>query len=213
MSLPQPDRCMLLERYLALGDRLGLRQGLPYVRDWSAAPDFLELIVAHVLAARPAAIVECGSGLTTLMLARCCELNARGCVHSLEHGAEYAARTRQEIARYGLDAHACVIEAPLETHVIHGRTYQWYALAALPAAGIELLVIDGPPGPLQPHARYPALPLLLPRLAEGCTVFLDDAARPDEREIVESWRAEFPAIEYHDLPTERGCSVLRIHGG
>lgn len=198
-----------LQAYLSLRDRLGLRQGIAYDRDWSAAPDFLELIVDHALAAKPATIVECSSGLTTLMLARCCEMNGRGEVYSLENGAEYAARTRAEIARHGLDKHAIVIDSPLARQLVDGGEYQWYGLDDLPDRRIDMLVIDGPPGFLQRHSRYPALPLLFARLAEDAVVFMDDAARPDEREIVALWQARFPSLGHQFVDTERGCSILR----
>jgi hypothetical protein len=72
-----------------------------------------------------------------------------------------------------------------------------------------MLVIDGPPGFIQRHSRYPALPLLRERLADNCTVFMDDAARPDERELVEMWLAQYPTYSHEYLANERGCSVLR----
>lgn len=199
-----------LEAYLSLRDRLDLRQGLPYTHLWSASPDFLKLIVEHCLAQRPAHIVECSSGLTTLMLARCCELNGRGQVTSLENGAEYADRTRAEIARYALGAQATVLHAPLEPVSVNTRQFEWYSLAQLPEGPIDMLVIDGPPGFIQQHSRYPALPLLYERLANGCVVFLDDAAREDEQAIVAQWQHEFPGLEHRYINTERGCSVLRI---
>lgn len=199
-----------LEACLALGARLGLNAGLPYTPNWSAAPDFLELIVAHALAAKPATVVECGSGLTTLMLARCCALSGGGHVYSLEHGAEFAARTRAELARYGLEAQATVLDAPLRTCTVGGREFQWYALGGLPEVRIDMLVIDGPPGFIQRHSRYPALPLLRDRLAPGCVVYLDDAARPDEREIVALWQAAFPGLAHDYVATARGCSILSL---
>lgn len=198
------------ETYLSLRDRLGLNQGLSYSHNWSAAPDFLKLIVDHVLSARPATIVECSSGVTTLMLARCCQMNGSGEVFSLENGADYAAGTRAEIERYDLQDLAEVIDAPLRKYAIGGRDYQWYALDGLPERSIDMLVIDGPPGFIQRHSRYPALPLLFDKLADGCVVFLDDAARPDERELVAMWLAEFPSIKHEYLSTERGCSILLI---
>jgi predicted O-methyltransferase YrrM len=100
-----------LEGYQPLCERLGLNRGIPYTPQWSAAPDFLTLIVDHVLEHRPQTIVECGSGLTTLMLARCCALNGAGHVYSLENGADYAANTRLDIARYGLEHWSTVIHA------------------------------------------------------------------------------------------------------
>lgn len=198
-----------LESYLYLRDRLDLRQGMPYSRDWSASPDFLKLIVEHALANKPANIVECSSGLTSVMLARCCGLNEGGRLYSLENGPEYAARTREQLARYRLPQ-ATVLDAPLTRYELNGARYDWYALDELPAAPIELLVIDGPPGFIQRHSRYPALPLLFDRLADGCTIFLDDAARPDEREIVQMWLAQFPSLQHRYIDTERGCSVLTI---
>ncbi len=195
--------------YQLLADRLGLNQGLSHDRNWSAAPDFLALIVEHALSARPATIVECSSGLTSLMLARCCEMNAQGALFSLENGAEYAARTRAEIARYGLQARATILDAPLTEYNLNHHEYQWYRLDDLPERSIDMLVIDGPPGFIQRHSRYPALPLLFGKLAKECTVFMDDAARPDEREIAALWQSEFP-IEHDYLATARGCSIFRI---
>lgn len=204
-----------LEAYLSLRDRLGLREGLPYTHQWSAAPDFLKLIVEHALTAKPARIVECSSGLTSLMLARCCEMNGQGEVLSLENGAEYAERSRAEIKRYRLASRATILDAPLENCTVDGSDYQWYTLDALPELpdqSIDMLVIDGPPGFIQRHSRYPALPLLFDKLADGCVVFLDDAGRPEEREIVEMWKGRFPgSIEHQYIGTERGCSILRIH--
>lgn len=200
---------MSIAAYQPLCERLGLTAGISYTPQWSAAPDFLALIVDHVLTHKPQTIVECGSGLTTLMLARCCALNGAGHVHSLENGADYAANTRRDIARYDLAGHSTVLHAPLVPVTINGRDYQWYDLAPLTATSVDMLVIDGPPGFIQRHSRYPALPLLSGRLADNCTIFMDDAARPDEQEIVKMWQAQIPALTHEYIYNERGCSILR----
>jgi predicted O-methyltransferase YrrM len=198
--------------YVSLRDRLDLRRGLPYTPYWSAAPDFLTLIAEHCLQARPATIVECSSGLTTLVLARCCQVNGRGRVLSLEDGAEFAAAARGHLARYGLADHARVIHAGLRDVAPGGDRFRWYALEELPEDPIELLVIDGPSGFIQPKSRYPALPMLRDRIADGCVIFLDDAGRENEREIVARWLAEIPGLEHRYVDTRRGCSVLTYHG-
>lgn len=199
------------ESYNYLRDRLNLRQGLPYTTDWSAAPDFLKLIVEHALQHKPKTIVECSSGLTTVMLARCCQLNENGEVFSLENGADYAEKTRGHLARYAL-TQASVIHAPLQKHPLNGSEYDWYGITKLPAKSIDMLVIDGPPGFIQKHSRYPALPLLFDKLADGCVIFMDDAARPDEKEIVKMWIEAYPELEERYVSTERGCSVLVVGG-
>lgn len=202
-----------MESYNALRDQLDLHKEFPYSPNWSAAADFLQLIVDHCLQHRPDTVFECSSGLTTLMLARCCQINGRGHVYSLENGEEYAESSRKYIGIYGLTPYASVIHAPLEPVRIHDTEYQWYRTTDLPACNIDMLVIDGPPGFMQKHARYPALPLLHDRLSEQCTVFLDDAAREDEKEIVEMWQREYTALEHHYLETERGCSILTVEIG
>lgn len=202
-----------LEATLALGEALGLTKGLPYARYWSAGPDFLALLIEHQRREKPAVIAECGSGLSTLFLARGCALLGRGRVWSLEHEPNCAALTREALARYGLERVAYVLNAPLRRYRLGAEGYDWYDLSGLPARAIELLVVDGPPGRLGPLARYPALPLLHGRLASGCALFLDDADRPDEQATVARWRAEFPDFGLERVPTERGCAILRRSAG
>ena len=186
-----------------------LEKALPVTPEWSAAPDFLHCIVDHCLERRPEKIVECSSGLTTLVLARCCQLNNRGHVYSLENGEEFAAATRAVLEESGLEQYATVVYAPLEEVSLHGVEYNWYSRRRLAVDSIEMLVIDGPPGFIQRHSRYPALPLLHERLADDCVVLLDDAAREDERAIVEMWLREFAELSHEYIGLERGCSILR----
>lgn len=197
------------EAYRPLLDRLGLGLDVSCDPDWSAAPDFLELISEHVLHTRPKTIVECSTGLSTLVLAKSCALAGQGHVFSLENGPEYAVNSRRELARHGLQTYATVLDAPLAEQSIDGATYLWYALGDVPDRAIDMLVIDGPPGLLQKHARYPALPRLYERLSGTSFIFMDDAARPDERSIVAMWLARFPNLRHEYVDNARGCAVLQ----
>ncbi|MBF0256641.1 MAG: class I SAM-dependent methyltransferase [Gammaproteobacteria bacterium] len=200
-----------LERQLlALCERLDLQPPLDYDPIWSAAPDFLGLLVDHCLSHKPRVIVECSSGISTLMLAAACRLNGHGQVFSLENGAEFAQRTRQQLQRQGLSPQAQVLDAPLQPLVLNQTNFVWYDLSALPQLPLDMLVIDGPPGLLQPLSRYPALPLLFERLNAGASLFLDDAARADEQEIVRLWLEQFPQLQRKDIPSERGCVRLSL---
>jgi len=190
--------------------RLGLAPDAAYDPLWSAAPDFLELIADHTLSARPTNILECGCGITTLLLAACCARNGVGHVFSLENGVEFAARTRAELARHGLAGRATVLDAPLVGQRVAGHDYLWYDLSGLPPdLVVGMLVVDGPPARKQPDARYPALPRLIQRLTDDCVVFLDDADRPGERDVVARWVANAPTWRTDFFATERGCAVLR----
>ncbi|MCG7877257.1 MAG: class I SAM-dependent methyltransferase [Candidatus Thiodiazotropha taylori] len=197
-------------KYHSLQTQLDLHQGVPYSPNWSAEADFIQLIVDACLKLRPRQILECGSGLTTLMLARCCQINGEGRVISLEDGLQYVDNTRAYIDRYGLGSHATVVHAPLQDRVVDGALYSWYATDAIPETGIDMLVIDGPSGFIQKHSRYPVLPVCYPRLADHCAIYLDDAAREDEQAIVAMWQSRFPDLKHEFHATSRGCSVLFI---
>ena len=121
-------------------------------------------------------VVECGSGLSTIVIARRLRELGGGSVHSLEHDPAWAAEGRSRLAGEGLGDLAEVIEAPLAPHPAAAPGCLWYdraALAALPAAGVELLLVDGPPAgePEIERSRYPALPSSRPasRPAPRCS--------------------------------------------
>lgn len=196
--------------YTALGNRLGLIKPLPYTSDWSAAPDFLGLVAERCLSKKPAVIVECGSGISTLVLARCCQINGHGHVVSLENGAEYADATTKNIEALDLGEYASVIHAPLVEYDLNGHKHTWYSLDKLNVPAIDMLVIDGPPAVFDSEARYPALPLLHERLAQHCVVYLDDANRTGERVIVKRWSDKFPELSSRYVECERGCAVLEF---
>jgi len=102
-----------VESYDSLRRLLGFDQQLPVSENGSAAADFLHLIDSFCLTNKTEIIVECSSGLTTLVLAGCCRRNGRGHVYSLENGDEFAAKTRDQRDEISLAAFATVLNAPL----------------------------------------------------------------------------------------------------
>lgn len=134
----------------------------------------------------PAQVVECGAGVSTMVLARLLAERGEGRLTALEHDPGWAERVAGLLAREGLTGVARVVLAPLESG--------WYAaegVAKLPAA-IDLLVVDGPPAdrPELAEARRPALTALEPRLVDGACVILDDIGRAGEQRVLASWERE-----------------------
>lgn len=198
-----------IEAARCLRDRIGFSGPLT-AGGWAASADFLLLLAEHALAKKPEKILECGSGLSTVILAKCVQLNGRGHIYSLDHDERYAEQTRQQLQKYGLETCATVVHAPLVDQIVNDLQCKWYDLDALRRGPkvYDLIVIDGPPMPFGKMIRLPAGPVLLPFLAEGGAAFLDDAARDDERAIVERWRADFPELSYSAPETEKGCAVF-----
>lgn len=176
---------------------------------WAADDDFLELVGAHVLDTKPELILECGSGVSTCLLALCVHQNATGRVYSLEHLPTYARTTRRVLQEVGLANYAQVLEAPLQPYRLKGEMWPWYSLQHLPDSPIRLLVIDGPPKKTCRLARYPAGPLLFSRLGPNAVVFLDDAKRADEQEILAMWQREFSYMPQEFIDSSHGCARLR----
>lgn len=187
---------------------LDLPGPLPATRGWAGSPDFLRHLHELARAHKPATVLECSSGTSTVVLARTLQMNASGRLHSLEHEPAYAGKTREALQRLGLQSLAHVIDAPLVEHRIEGRTHRWYRLDDAPGR-IDMLVIDGPPVTTQHMARYPAIPLLLERLAPGAIVVLDDAARADEQAAVAQWTARFGLRPLEGYFAEKGIAVLQ----
>lgn len=195
--------------YQDLERLLNFEIALPVTENWSAAADFLKMISDYCLENKPESIVECSSGTSSLVLSQCCKLNQCGHVYSLENAAEFADQTREQLVDFSLPEFCDVLHAPLKAVSLRAETFQWYDYTKLPDTPIDLLIIDGPSGFIQKHSRYPALPLLYDRLAQHCAVYLDDAARDDEQEIIERWLRIYPEFQLDYISNERGCAVLR----
>jgi len=193
----------VLDRILAAGPPLEFSQ-------WTLDPAALESLLGWVAAGRES-VLECGSGLSTVLIARALRERGAGRVSALEHDPRVAVEVRAAIEREDLGAWAAVIEAPLGPNPLAQPGCEWYAQAAVEQAPpeVDLLLVDGPPAweaGLE-RSRYPALPALAGRLAPGALVVLDDATRAGEAWVLERWEREH-GIRFELRPGERiavGC--------
>lgn len=199
-----------LEELLSLYHEVAPAGGLPPLRGWAASPDYLRALYAEVREQRPRAVVECGSGTSTLIVARALQANGHGHLVSLEHLAEHAAATRELLVEAGCDDVVTVVHAPLVDHTIGAATFTWYDLAAAgPLGEVDLVAVDGPPKAVGPLARYPALPLLVDVLDPAARLLLDDADRPDELAALRRWSDEEPGLRWTRLGGEKGTVLVQ----
>lgn len=199
-----------IQALLALERKLSLPEALPAVRGWAGSPDFLLRIADEIQERKPEVVMECSSGVSTLVVARCLQINGKGHVFSLEHDPEYAGATRKLLDKYGLVEWATVLDAPLVT--THTET-PWYQEESIPQdlESIDMLIVDGPPAAVAPLARFPAVPRLSSRMATTSLIIMDDANRDDETEIVKRWLQMFPMLSYTDGRCEKGCALLEYN--
>ncbi len=162
---------------------------LPRFNGWMLPDDALDIISGLIGEHKPGLVVEAGSGRSTVVIAdtltRCCE-DSR--LVSLEHLPEFDLSTTRWLAENWLDEIAEVRYAP----IVDG----WYDPAAwADLTGIDMLIVDGPPGHLSHLAREPALRRLADKLSPGVVVVLDDAHRPQEQMILQRWSALHSGFE------------------
>ena len=199
-----------------LGDAVALSSNpeasRPSFGTWAIEPDIAQLIVQEVEGKHT--VVECGSGLTTLVIAERLRSRGTGRLYTLEHDPTFAEKTKAHLEAAGLGDWVELINAPLVDQTFCGRRVSWYSEPAigprLPAE-IDLLVVDGPPG-LTPWARWPAVEVLHERLAPGAVVLVDDGRRRSERRAAFRWQADHPELVLYWHDTVKGTWRLVKEG-
>lgn len=150
---------------------------------WDAKLDYFEEIVKRA-ACVEGPILECGSGLTTLIVGHLTGLR-RIETWSLEHNEAWYRRVSKAIARHNVSgANLCL--APLRNY----EGFNWYdpPLDKMPPK-FSLVICDGPPD-LAHGGRYGLLPILGDRLEAGAVILFDDAREPGQPEVLQRWASE-----------------------
>jgi predicted O-methyltransferase YrrM len=180
------------------------------MRGWAGLSRRLALDAAWARHHKPEFIVECGSGVSTILFGYHMQSTGSGKVVSLEHDPRFATRTRDLAQQHGVADVIEVRDAPLRAWHDGGQTWDWYDPSVVDdIAEIDLLFIEGPPSTTGGLARYPAGPLLFDRLAPGGIAVLDDTLRDDERRASQLWLEQIEGLERERLKTDKGTDVLR----
>lgn len=202
-----------LEAAIAVNAMIKARLPLPAFGGAAIEADTARELISLILQKRPRRVMECGSGLSTLLVGYVLERLGDGEVLSMEHLADWADLTRNRIEQHGLQHHARVFHAPLEWVDLGGMaTWKWYARRCWEDwKDVDLLIVDGPPAWEDRFARHPALPLLWDHLNDGAVILLDDTARPGEKGVVTDWIALYPGrlIRTH-VGASRGLTLLTV---
>ena len=147
-------------------------------------------------------VLECGSGLSTILLGIAAERQGYD-VYSLEHDEAWHGRMLHALSELGLER-VHLISAPL---IKHGG-YAWYDAPGDFPPDFSLVLCDGPPGATM-GGRYGLLPELRPSMAADCVILLDDASRDGEQEVLKRWTEEHHVTHYLDGAT-KPFAVVRL---
>jgi predicted O-methyltransferase YrrM len=186
---------------------------IPELQMWSITPHFANILMNNIGMHNPRAILECGSGVSTLIMAYCLARTGNGHIYALEHIESYAKSTQELLKLHGMTTFATVIHAPLLPVTRGSETLVWYDISGIEKIDcIDMVIVDGPPGTGSPMARYPVIPLLADKLSSDAIILLDDYDRPDERNSVKLWSENFGFSHITELKVERGVCIVRKPG-
>ncbi|MDH3001388.1 hypothetical protein A1D23_12775 [Chelonobacter oris] len=174
---------------------------------WPISPDIGLFIINQMRQKQYDLVIEFGSGTSTLLFAKLAAAKHHQPlmsdllpqkILSFDHHANYYQRTQVLLNTNQVAKHVDLVNAPLIEWQENGQAFLYYDCEAtlqqlaqnLQGKSAKILVlVDGPPGDTCKNARYPAVPLLFKYLAEHqIDIILDDAARPEEREVAAKWQ-------------------------
>lgn len=143
--------------------------------DWSGMEDFLGGCIEETLVCTDFAIVECGSGLSTLLVGYLA--NRNGVPHIvLEHNKEWCDIVSSEVVRLQLNTQ--IYHAPL----CREDEWDFYDTTGIELPSrVGLLICDGPPG--DTRGGRMGVKSLVKLLGAGSVFLLDDADRSEEKNI------------------------------
>lgn len=190
------------EFYAQLLRLLNLSAPIPSTRSWAASPDVLLTLLELSQSSTPARILDLGSGMSTLVLAKSAP---QATIISIDNSAEFAGKTKKLLETHGV-TNVDLRVAPLTPH---RSGVEWYDLSKFEdISHIDLLFVDGPPGSKNPKARHPAIAECVAKLNPRAIVVIDDAGRDGEKDMAHEFAKALPNHSLEFLSHEKGTAVL-----
>lgn len=161
-------------------------------------------LLAHLIATRkPNVVVELGSGLSTIIIAKTIELAGIGTTFvSIDEDERYVRRTRAWLKAEGL-VHRVIFQ------IAPRAEDGWYGLPCSPVQSLDFLFVDGPSSRVEgDNVRGRALSFFKPYLSAKSAILVDDSKR--DHEMVRDWLDEWTHARVTEYDTERGAALLEV---
>jgi SAM-dependent methyltransferase len=169
-------------------------EGLP-LGEWAMTVEAIDFLLNQVERIRPQAILEFGSGVSTLALA-CVMRTLHGAsktphIFSVDQSSQYVQQIGSRLRLHGLHESVRFMTVPLISQVIQNvRTdcYQLHDQELLEFFGPskpEFVVVDGPAADY--GGRFGTIPLVRNFLSDHAWIYMDDALRDSELSIADWW--------------------------
>jgi predicted O-methyltransferase YrrM len=152
--------------------------------DYSAAVPFLIEALARVRGRPQDSVLECGSGISTILMGLALPRSAASEIWALENDVRWLKRVAAVTKSYPL-SNVRLIHTPLQSY----GDYLWYAPPRQRMPRFHLVICDGPTQ-ATPGGRYGLLPVMTPHLTDDAVVLFDDADTAIGRAVLARWQDE-----------------------
>jgi len=128
-------------------------------------------------------IVECGSGISTIIIALAIGDRSITFV-SLEESEHWLEITKRALMAFDVLDRVQLVYSPLTPIEFNGKRIKAHDDSAIANGNADVLLVDAPPAKV---GRMGVLPRMTKHLRPGALVLLDDAVRGGEEECVRAW--------------------------
>ncbi|MCP4309300.1 MAG: class I SAM-dependent methyltransferase [bacterium] len=179
------------------------------LRGWALSPDALLIILHDIVERKSPRVVEFGSGESTVAIAAALRMAGGGFLVSIEHNAEFGAEVEGKLKRRGLEDLVDLRTVPL-------RRYEgWAGFVSFESYDLEghdsefdVAIVDGPIATFGAATRGVPVEWAVTRLKDDGAIYLDDASRSDEWELVDRMQALLRDTDREWIDCEKG--LLRL---
>jgi hypothetical protein len=179
---------------------------------WTMSKEVMGFILIMLLIEKPKAIIECGSGLSTILLAHYASIVAAEgigvSIVSLEQDDLEVDKNKERLRDLNLDKYADIVHVPIDAdgnYIIDNDRIS----AVIGNRHADWLIIDGPAGP--DGCRVSTLPLLSLYCKENARWILDDALRDGELKALTSWSSTRGVRVEGIYPFDKGLGTGRLN--
>ncbi|WP_029035033.1 class I SAM-dependent methyltransferase [Salinimicrobium terrae] len=178
---------------------------LPYLpfNGGALRPMCIAYILNEIIINQRKMILEFGSGLSTILMARLIKRNNLGLkIITVEHNKEWATVIDRYLKNEDLQQYVKIIQADLKEIETPLGKVNWYnyqtVLSGIENKKFDLITVDGPPanGRKIRYSRFPAFTKITEFFQEDYCLLLDDANRKGEQKIIKSFQKFHPDLHF-----------------
>jgi hypothetical protein len=163
---------------------------------YAANEDYLTAVAKRALVTE-GPVLECGSGLTTLLLGLLA--GSRGvATWTFEDSPEWLKFVKRELDHYGIEG-VRICHTPIRDH----EEFSWYTPPAELPERFDVVVCDGPPERSTPGGRVGLVSAMSSALDSNTLILVDDAGTAIGKRMLARWEelGWSADIRHHDVGT------------